>query len=280
MEPVTAPLAFLSRLPLYTYQKPYIVIPPKGSGEKPAEQRRLENLEFSQVPVIINDMRMRKESSLSVNGFQKFDHPFGPFDLDEASVLAYRGQTESILREILDAEAYRRNSPLEVLELDVNDPLLVEGPPTGVHDLTYDHAPKILRTLLKEHGKAQYLKPGSRIRVVNTWRPMVSKLEDRPLAFCDFRTVDPNDAIPTDRVYPHRSTELYYFHHNENQRWYWLPGQTPDETLMMLMYDTHPDGGAEYCPHVSFPNPLAAADAPPRESVETRSIVITRASVA
>jgi hypothetical protein len=30
------------------------------------------------------------------------------------------------------------------------------------------------------------------------------------------------------------------------------------------------------CPHVSFKNPLSGADVPPRESVETRSVVITR----
>lgn len=32
------------------------------------------------------------------------------------------------------------------------------------------------------------------------------------------------------------------------------------------------------CPHVSFKNPLAGAEVPPRESVETRSVVITRES--
>ena len=30
------------------------------------------------------------------------------------------------------------------------------------------------------------------------------------------------------------------------------------------------------CPHVSFVNPRSPKDAPPRESIETRSIVITR----
>lgn len=30
------------------------------------------------------------------------------------------------------------------------------------------------------------------------------------------------------------------------------------------------------CPHVSFQNPSAPEDAPPRQSVETRSIVITK----
>ena len=32
------------------------------------------------------------------------------------------------------------------------------------------------------------------------------------------------------------------------------------------------------CPHVSFENPKASVDAPARESVETRSVVVTLAS--
>src|ERR1700753_3070640 len=83
MESFTAPLAFLSRLPLYAYEKPYIVIPAKDSGEHDmVEERQLQNLDFTQVPVAINDMRARREASLPVNGFQKFDHHFGPFTLD------------------------------------------------------------------------------------------------------------------------------------------------------------------------------------------------------
>jgi hypothetical protein len=30
------------------------------------------------------------------------------------------------------------------------------------------------------------------------------------------------------------------------------------------------------CPHVSFDNPAASRQAPPRESIETRSLVITK----
>jgi hypothetical protein len=74
---------------------------------------------------------------------------------------------------------------------------------------------------------------------------------------------------------------------------YWLSGQTSKEPFVFVMYDTK---GGEHarceemarslsrpytdlptvCPHVSFNNPIALDDAPPRQSVETRSIVITK----
>jgi len=68
--------------------------------------------------------------------------------------------------------------------------------------------------------------------------------------------------------------------------------QTSNEPYAFVMYDTKNGSHAksEYrqymikkksdnlsvCPHVSFRNPQAPENAPPRQSVETRSIVITK----
>ena len=124
----------------------------------------------------------------------------------------------------------------------------------------------------------------------STWRPLVDRLDDRPLAFCDFRTVDKDDLLASDQIYARLRTELYYLKYNNKQRWYWLSHQTPEETMVMVMYDTKAGAGARckfrptspapsltltVCPHVSFENPRADRHAPPRESVETRSIVLS-----
>jgi len=53
----------------------------------------------------------------------------------------------------------------------------------------------------------------------STWRPLVPVLEDRPLALCDSRSVDPNDLIAADRILPDRKGEVYYLRRNVNQRW-------------------------------------------------------------
>jgi hypothetical protein len=75
---------------------------------------------------------------------------------------------------------------------------------------------------------------------------------------------------------------------------YWLEKQKDTEPFIFLMYDTFASGRkarcelyhsfcihmtliSTVCPHVSFANPQAPADADLRASVETRSIVVTEA---
>lgn len=45
-------------------------------------------------------------------------------------------------------------------------------------------------------------------------------LEDRPLALCDSRTVEPKDLVAADRIIPDRVGEVYYLTHNPMHRWY------------------------------------------------------------
>jgi hypothetical protein len=53
----------------------------------------------------------------------------------------------------------------------------------------------------------------------STWRTVLPVLEDRPLAFCDYRSVDKQDLVACDRVIPTRAGEIYYIRYNPNQRW-------------------------------------------------------------
>jgi len=122
---------------------------------------------------------------------------------------------------------------------------------------------------------------------------MIPIIEDNPLAFCDARSVAPSDLVHADRIFPNDYYTLYFLKHNPNQRWHWVSKQTPAEIMLLLNYDSKP-GGARckhpplneifgskltwylVCAHGSFKNPLAPKDAPMRESIETRSIVITK----
>jgi len=171
----------------------------------------------------------------------------------------------------------RKNQEFRRKQFDLNEKLLLEGPAKGAHnDVTYDSGPKIIQRYLSFEDQETFLKPGYRIRIVNTWRPLNRVLEDRPLAMCHSRSVNPDDLIAADRILPDRVGEVYYLRHNEAQRWYWLDKQKNSEPFIFLMYDTMSGKQARFCPHVSFANPRAPADAEVRASVETRSIVITR----
>jgi hypothetical protein len=47
----------------------------------------------------------------------------------------------------------------------------------------------------------------------------------------------------------------------------------PDEVLLLKCYDSETDGRARFTPHSAFTDPTTPADAPPRESIEPRTLV-------
>lgn len=80
-------------------------------------------------------------------------------------------------------------------------------PVTRVHvDHTARSGPQRVRDLLAD--EAEELLRG-RVQIVNVWRPIKGPLLDAPLAVCDAVSVEPNDLVPSDLVYPHRVGETY-----------------------------------------------------------------------
>ncbi|KAN0114721.1 hypothetical protein V8E51_004265 [Hyaloscypha variabilis] len=285
MPAVQASLEYLQNLPLYQDEKPYWCFLPPHEGFDPDTQR-VDNLEFEDSPEItIEDIReLDHDANIEICGFEVLSNTskFSHFDNRE-DVMQYRLESELVLKKRLGAvyvkcydSRLRQNIPFARSELDLNDPMLVEGPARGAHnDITLDSGPAVIQRYMSEEDKQKYIKPGYRFRIVNTWRTLLPVLQDRPLALCDSRTVLPDDLVPADRVIPQGAGEVYYLTYNPQHKWFWLENQNPSELLIFIMYDTRAGSHARFCPHVSFDNPRAPVGAPPRESMETRSIVIT-----
>ncbi|POS75827.1 methyltransferase CmcJ [Diaporthe helianthi] len=129
---------------------------------------------------------------------------------------------------------------------------------------------------LTQEERELVLSGEKRARVINIWRPLRDHAEDMPLAVCDPATnIDLNDVVTVDHITPSHLTEMAYFRWNPAHRWYWMSNQTPDEIIMMTQYDTHPPGGKfNIVPHTAFRNGAARPGCPPRQSVETRFIVL------
>lgn len=106
---------------------------------------------------------------------------------------------------------------------------------------------------------------------INVWRPIRHPAIDWPLALIDAQTVSPEDLAETDIEYPGRRGEIYHLRYNRRHRWYYVPAMQLDEALLIKCADTRP-GRAQLAPHTAFDNPLAPPDAPPRESIEFRTI--------
>ena len=146
----------------------------------------------------------------------------------------------------------------------------IRGPVHRVHnDYTEWSGPQRLRDLLPDEAEALLLR---RFAVVQVWRGMLAPVARSPLALCDARSVAPRDLIPTERRHPDRVGETYHLTYNPGHRWHYYPDMQPDEALVFKCYDSERDRPARFTPHSAFDHPGAPADAPPRESIETRTL--------
>ena len=110
-----------------------------------------------------------------------------------------------------------------------------------------------------------------RVAIIQVWRAIAVPVERDPLGIADARSIAPKDLIPTERRFPDRVGEIYQFTYNPAHRWFWFPHMHRDEALVFKVYDSMKDGRARWGAHAAFDNPLAPADAPPRESIEIRA---------
>ena len=151
------------------------------------------------------------------------------------------------------------------------------GPRQPVQRVHIDHTarsgPQRVRDLLPD--EADELLKG-RVQVINVWRPIKGPLLDSPLAVCDATTVRADQLVPSDLVYPHRVGETYSVTFDPAHRWYYVPRMQTDEALLLKCSDTSAAVPARFTPHSAFIDPTAPTDAPPRESIEVRTLVFHR----
>ena len=112
-----------------------------------------------------------------------------------------------------------------------------------------------------------------RFAIVNLWRPAGRPVEKSPLALCDAQSIADGDLVACDLVYRDRVGETYALQFNPAQRWYHFPLLAPDEAILIKGYDSG-QGMARFTAHSAFDDPGSRSDAPERESIEARALVI------
>ncbi|KAI0115619.1 hypothetical protein GGR51DRAFT_503581 [Nemania sp. FL0031] len=277
---------FIADLPLYAVEKPFF-LHASAYVNLDLDKIQTSNVQWDPREVTVYSMRDKANLSLESNGFCYVKHESiyaQKLGLGADMVKNYRTETEEFLKGLYKAEfvhgydyKMRKNAPMTLQKYDPQDPLLVEAAAVGAHvDISLDTVPELVKSVLNEEDQQRFFQPGYRFRLINTWRSILPECEDRPLALCDYSSINANDLVPTERVYPTRIQEIYHLKYNKKQQWYWLPNQLSSEPFLFLTYDSHSGSNARYCPHISVDNPLARPEAPPRLSVETRNLVITR----
>ncbi|MGA8902806.1 CmcJ/NvfI family oxidoreductase [Bradyrhizobium sp.] len=244
----------------------------------PGEPKSTALPEPHEVPVF--DGRSISDSfSLDREGFALVRHPTAVRDFynDEEIRKVYYPAAESFIRATLRAD--------RVVIFDHTVRRRVEGaadirgagprqPATRIH---VDQTDASGANRVREHlpAEADELLKG-RVQVINLWRPIRGPLRDTPLALCDAASVATDDLVASDLIYPNRRGETYSVKFNPDHRWFYFPEMTADQALLLKCYDSATDGRARFAPHTAFVDPTTPADAPPRESIELRTLVFHR----
>jgi hypothetical protein len=211
--------------------------------------------------------------SLDRNGFELRRHASALEDFsDEAAIeRVYYRESERLLRQWTGAK-----------RVVIFDHTLREGgskraqgvrePVRFIHnDQTFVSGPRRVRDHLPAHEAEALLK--GRVAIVNLWRPIAGPVESSPLALCDSRSIDLRDVVASDLIYPDKVGETYAFVFNPRHRWYYFPLMTPDEALLIKIYDSAGDDIARLTAHTAFDDPTSPPDARARKSIELRALL-------
>eukprot|EP00656_Telonema_subtile_P045945 TRINITY_DN5221_c0_g2_i1.p1 TRINITY_DN5221_c0_g2~~TRINITY_DN5221_c0_g2_i1.p1 ORF type:complete len:354 (+),score=92.56 TRINITY_DN5221_c0_g2_i1:75-1136(+) len=154
-------------------------------------------------------------------------------------------------------------------------PLLATGPAFNVHgDYTvrsgFTRAQQLLAPHESEERIAQALQ--QRFAFVNVWVPLAAVQKD-PLGLIEWGSQSPQDVNTVRFIYKHRQGEIYHALPSEQHRWVYYPAMQPGECLAFKVFDSSEEA-ARFSLHAAFKDPSAASDAPERQSVELRCMVL------
>jgi len=247
--------------------KPQTYNPPPGTGVP----RRLGN--YGQFRARIYDARpVASELSLDREGFAFTRHDTGVADFyDEKQVRdSYYPEIERLVRQKTGAEkVVVFDHTIRVAERAVERGL--RAPVRMVHnDYTDKSGPQRVRDLLPAAEAEARLQ--HRFVEINVWRPIAGPVLAWPLALAEALSVAPADVIPCDLIYADRTGEILYGIYNPDHRWNYFPRMERHEAALIKCYDSLKDGRARFSLHTAFEDPTTPAAAPPRESIEIRTL--------
>ena len=245
----------------------YAVEPPPGAPRT--------NVQPREVVVRIEDARpLAGQLSLDVEGVAIVQRRTSVRDFwDEAQTLALgHPEAAQLVKDVTGASrVVVFDHTLRRREDGVSDrtPNQPRQPAGRVHvDQTVRSGPQRVRDIMGDEAQALL---SHRAAIINVWRPIAYPAVDWPLAFADARSVEAKDLVPSDLIFARRRGEIYNVTYNPGQRWLYVPDLQPDEAILLKCWDSDPSV-AQFAPHTGFENPNTPRDAPPRQSIEFRTI--------
>ncbi|RPB09988.1 hypothetical protein P167DRAFT_509934 [Morchella conica CCBAS932] len=138
-----------------------------------------------------------------------------------------------------------------------------------------------IRQHLPAERAEEIISAGTRVRIINVWRPIGGPVVDTPLAFADSRSVEEEDVVPVRHILPNREGSTLGVKFREGQKWWYWSGMRDEEVVLLKCFDTDTvvGGGVEgrrgRTPHTAFVHPGTPVEKKgTRESIEVRCLVI------
>jgi len=259
--------------------------------------------------------------TIITNGFELLTRPLPEAGIDffnqEQVVREYYKHCAEIVEEYTGAHAFAfdhnvRSASGKKTQKRITGGQQVQGPAHMVHgDYTLTSAPQRLRDLTKPpttndtlravlgegqslidaHMAEKALSESGRFAIINLWRNIAREpVATHPLALCDADTVQPEDLVVFEIHYEDRIGENYFAKYAPRHRWFYYPGMTGDEALLIKQWDSEgklartngaegDSGAGDKAPctfsfHSAFEDPATPPDAPDRWSIEVRCMVL------
>ena len=213
------------------------------------------------------------DCSLERNGFELVAHRTAVRDFFDPAELkgVYYAELERLIRS--------RSGAARVVVFDhtlrsgdeaEREARLIREPVLSAHnDYTEWSGPQRVREVMGEEAEALLAR---RFAIIQVWRAINQPIRANPLAIADARSIAPEDLLVAERRYPHRVGQTYRLKYSPRHRWFYFPQMRRDEALVFKVYDSEKDGRARFTPHTSFEDPTTPPGAPPRQSIEARSL--------
>ncbi|KAF2175459.1 hypothetical protein K469DRAFT_647092 [Zopfia rhizophila CBS 207.26] len=277
----TATIKFLKWIPLYEEERPFQIfleLPPE------APDQRKTNLTWDEKDITVTDFRDNAaDFQLDTHGFatrklEGFSELENDKDINARYIPEVKRMLETELGDVgtvfvFDWRLRSSRPSLTAEKINFSDPNQLLLPSNYAH---IDTCPiSVIQRIQKSfpNDAAKILR--QRIRAVNVWKPLSCPVDEWPLAVCDGTTVKPNDLVETDSIRQGSISTNYYVKHNEDQKWYFLQKQTPDEALIFKHFDSEPGVKAPFALHSSIKLQSVPEGAKPRKSIEVRTLIFS-----
>lgn len=246
--------------------------------ESPAAANIHEPGDDSHVMTVTDGWNRASSFCLDKEGFSvhSFHSSFSSWDNDDAVKTSFYPEVVDFLKSttgaarILVFDHTIRTKQNEAKKLTDEKATSQRAPVRLVHcDYTAESGPLRVKQLLGSEADDLLSR---RVSFINFWLPVRNTVEEWPLAMCDVTSSPADDFFKLYLRYRERTGENYVMRHSDEHKWWYFPGMTPEQVILLKTYESESDGRARFVGHTAFEDPETKEGARTRESVEVRTI--------